>query len=158
MVSVIQGCQREVIKKRGTTFCGKLDGELPLPVKSFKDPPILSEIISSDLAESQESIFRCQKSDFPPFGWKLVSLVMQVMLTPAYHLVDILPSGCRTPTPTPALAVRWLPHALPPRPPPTNPGYAGADPGGPGKHVMCPLDPQRWVLCRPPPTTQGCIA
>ena len=27
-------------KKRGTTFCGKLDGELPLlQVRSFKDPP-----------------------------------------------------------------------------------------------------------------------
>ena len=26
-------------KKRGTTCCGKLDGELPLPVRSFKDPP-----------------------------------------------------------------------------------------------------------------------
>ena len=26
-------------KKRGTTFCGKLGGELPLPVRSFKDPP-----------------------------------------------------------------------------------------------------------------------
>ena len=48
-------------KKRGTTFCGKLDGELVLPVRSFKDPPILSEIISSDLDESQESIFWCKK-------------------------------------------------------------------------------------------------
>ena len=48
-------------KKRGTTFCSKLDGELPLPVRSFKDPPILSEIISSDLDESQESIFWCNK-------------------------------------------------------------------------------------------------
>ena len=57
-----QGCQREVIKKRGTTFCGKLDGELPLPLRSFKDPPILSEIISSDLDESQESIFWCKKN------------------------------------------------------------------------------------------------
>ena len=44
-------------KKIGTTFCGKLDGELLLPVRSFKDPPILSEIISSDLDESQELIF-----------------------------------------------------------------------------------------------------
>ena len=26
-------------KKRGTTFCGKLDGELTLSVRSFKDPP-----------------------------------------------------------------------------------------------------------------------
>ena len=26
-------------KKRGTTFCGKLDSQLPLPVRSFKDPP-----------------------------------------------------------------------------------------------------------------------
>ena len=44
-------------KKRGSTFCGKLDGELLLPVRSFKDPPILSIIISSDLDESQESIY-----------------------------------------------------------------------------------------------------
>ena len=29
-------------KKRGTTFCGKLDGELPLPVRSFKDPPYIA--------------------------------------------------------------------------------------------------------------------
>ena len=62
MILFIQGCQREVIKKRGTTFCVKLDGELPLLVRSFKDPPpILSEIISSDLDESQESIFWCKK-------------------------------------------------------------------------------------------------
>ena len=27
------------MKKRGTTFCGKLDVELPLPVRSFKEPP-----------------------------------------------------------------------------------------------------------------------
>ena len=81
-----QGCQQEVIKIRGTTFCGKLDGELPLPVRSFKDPPILSEIgsfkdppilseiISSDLDESQESIFWSKKSGFPPFGGRLASL------------------------------------------------------------------------------------
>ena len=55
-------------KKRGTTFCGKLDGELPLPVRSVKDPPYCQKIISSDLDESQESIFWCQKSGFPPFG------------------------------------------------------------------------------------------
>ena len=51
-------------KKRGTTFCGKLDGELPLLVRSFKDPPILSELIFSDLDKSQESIFWCKKADF----------------------------------------------------------------------------------------------
>ena len=51
-------------KKRRTTFCGKLEGELPLPVRSFKDPPILSEIISSDLDESQKSIFSSKKAYF----------------------------------------------------------------------------------------------
>ena len=49
-------------KKGGTTFCSKLDSKLPLPVRSFKDPPILSEIIFSDLDESQESIFWWEKS------------------------------------------------------------------------------------------------
>ena len=48
-------------KKRGTTGRLTRDGELPLPVRSFKDPPILSEIISSDLDESQGSIFWCKK-------------------------------------------------------------------------------------------------
>ena len=61
-------------KKRGTTFCGKLDGELPLPVRSVKDPPYCQKIISSDLNESQESIFWCQKSGFTPFGGRLASL------------------------------------------------------------------------------------
>ena len=70
-----QGCQWEVIKKRRTTFCGKVDGELPIPVRRFKDPPILSEIISSDLDESQESIFCCKKRRFPPFGGRLASLI-----------------------------------------------------------------------------------
>ena len=49
-------------KKRGTTGRLTRDGELPLPVRSFKDPPILSEIISSDLDESQESIPWCKKT------------------------------------------------------------------------------------------------
>ena len=66
---IIAGMPTGSHKKRGTTFCGKLDGELPsLPVRSFKDPPpppILSEIISSDLDETQESIFWCKKeADF----------------------------------------------------------------------------------------------
>ena len=61
-------------KKKGSTFCGKLDGELPLPVRSFKGPPILSEIISSDLDESHVSIFWCKKSGFLPFGGRLASL------------------------------------------------------------------------------------
>ena len=34
----------------------------------------MSEIISSDLDESQESIFWCKKSGFPPFGRRLASL------------------------------------------------------------------------------------
>ena len=63
-------------KKRGTTGRLTRDSELPLPVRSFKDPPpILSEIISSDLEESQESIFWCKKRGFPPFGGRLVSLL-----------------------------------------------------------------------------------
>ena len=37
--------------------------ELPLPVRSFKDPPILSGIISSDLDESQ-SYFGAKDTDF----------------------------------------------------------------------------------------------
>ena len=41
-------------KKRGTTGRLTRDGELSFPVRSFKDPPpLLSEIISSDLDESQ---------------------------------------------------------------------------------------------------------
>ena len=48
-------------KKRGTTGRLTRDGELPLPLRSFKEPPILSEIISSDLDEYQESIFWCKK-------------------------------------------------------------------------------------------------
>ena len=35
---------------------------------------IVSEIFSSDLDESQESIFWCKKSGFPPFGGRLASL------------------------------------------------------------------------------------
>ena len=58
------GMPTESHKKRGTTSCGKLDGELPLPVGVLRTllPPILSEIISADLDESQESIFWCKKS------------------------------------------------------------------------------------------------
>ena len=31
-------------KKRGTTFCGKLDGELPLPERSVKDPHTVKKL------------------------------------------------------------------------------------------------------------------
>ena len=64
-------------KKRATTGTLTRDGELPLPVRSFKDPPILSEIISSDLDESKESIFWCRKRGFPPFGRRLASLFLK---------------------------------------------------------------------------------
>ena len=101
---------------------------------------------------------------FPPtltvLEW---SVLWQVMVTSAYHLVDIMPSGCGPPAPlrhphsrlnskmiTPYTPFGHHHHYHPP-PPPTNPGYTGADPGGPGKHVMCPLDPQGWVMCAPPP-------
>ena len=60
-------------KKRGTTGRLTRDGELSFPVRS-KDPPILSEIISSDLDESQEAIFWCKKRGFPPFSGRLASL------------------------------------------------------------------------------------
>ena len=73
-VSLSAGMPTGCHKKRGTTFCGKLDGELPLPVRSVKDPPYYQKIISSDLGESQESIFWCQKSEFPLFGGRLASL------------------------------------------------------------------------------------
>ena len=44
--------------------------------RTFTDPPppILSEIISSDLDESQGSILWCKKGGFPPFGGRLASL------------------------------------------------------------------------------------
>ena len=70
-------------KKRGTTGRLTRDGELPLPVRSFKDPPantvrnyllLLSPI--SYLDESQESIFWCKKHGFPPLGRRLASLYL----------------------------------------------------------------------------------
>ena len=39
----------------------------------------MSEITSSDLDESQESIFWCKKSGFPPFGGRLASLSMPLV-------------------------------------------------------------------------------
>ena len=55
-----QGCQREVIKKEELHFVANL-------VRSFKDPPpppILSEIISSDLDKSQGQYFGTKNTDF----------------------------------------------------------------------------------------------
>ena len=41
---------------------------------NYTPPPILSEIMSSDLDESQESIVWCKKRGFRPFGGRLASL------------------------------------------------------------------------------------
>ena len=64
VVSTPAGMPTGSHKKRGTTGRLTRDGELPLPVRSFKDPPILSEMISSDLDESQASLFWCKNADF----------------------------------------------------------------------------------------------
>ena len=56
----VQGCQREVIKKE--------------ELQEGKTSEILSEMISSDLDESRESIFWCKKHGFPQFGKRSSSL------------------------------------------------------------------------------------
>ena len=84
-----------------------------------------------------------------PFPSRTDSAGMVSVMTSHGHIC-LSPGG--HPAQWPLLSFGHHHHYHPP-PPPTNPGYAGADPGGPGKHVMCPLDPQRWVMCAPPPTT-----
>ena len=51
-----------------------------VPTQSFKDPSILSEIISPNLDESQESIFWCKKK-------KRISAVRQKTGIPAYEMI-----------------------------------------------------------------------
>ena len=98
-------------KKRRTTFCGRLEGELPLPVRSFKDPPILSEIrpSSSDLDESQESIFRCKISEFPPFGGRLAFLTVdQLVCCVLAALCQFTLNFLLLPLPTGWSSTRWI--------------------------------------------------